>query len=139
MPDLMRPKWILAGVGLGVVIVLGAGIVGDVGWGPRAGVTVAGDVFSVLLFVIAGPLAAWELWCRLRSDPARSPGIGPDERFQMVDLRALAYTGLAMLLAVMAAFFFEVAHGRNGLEYIWLVFVAMIVYFGSVIYLRSRG
>jgi hypothetical protein len=139
MPHLMRPKWILAGVGLGVVIVLGAGIVGDVGWGPRVGVAVAANATLVLLLLGAVPLGAWELWCRLRSDSARSPGIGPDERLQMVDLRALAYAGLAMLLAVMAAFFFEIAHGRSGLQYEWLIFVAVIVYFGSVIYLRIRG
>ncbi|MDQ6901023.1 MAG: hypothetical protein M3072_16255 [Candidatus Dormibacteraeota bacterium] len=57
----------------------------------------------------------------------------------MLDLRATADAGVAVIAAALFAFVFEIAHGRSGLQYGWLSAVGGAIYLASVIYLRIRA
>jgi hypothetical protein len=75
-----------------------------------------------------------------RSETVRGlRGDGRDERFEMLDLRATAWAGLAVIVAVIAGFLFEIAHGRSGAPYTWLGAVGGLAYLASVVYQRIRG
>jgi hypothetical protein len=128
MPDLTRSRWTLPAfsVFLGLVLLGGAAI------GHQAGLGVY--MFGVMaVFGLAVLLGG-------KSETVRGlRGDGRDERFQMLDLKATAHAGLAVITAVIAGFVWEIAHGRTGEPYMWLGAIAGLVYLGSVIYQRSRG
>jgi len=55
-------------------------------------------------------------------------GDGRDERWAMIDLRATALAGLAVIVAVIVGFLIEIAHGRSGWPYTMLGAIAGLVY-----------
>jgi hypothetical protein len=55
-------------------------------------------------------------------------GDGRDERWAMIDLRATAVAGLAVIIAIIVGFFIEIARGRSGSPYGQLGAVAGIAY-----------
>jgi hypothetical protein len=75
-----------------------------------------------------------------RSDTIRGlRGDGRDERFAMIDLRASALAGFAVIMAVIVGFLVDVAEGRTGSPYDWLGAIAGVVYLGAIWVLRSRS
>jgi hypothetical protein len=64
---------------------------------------------------------------------------GRDERFAYIDLRATAYSGLALTVAIIGAFWFELANGRDGWRYTWLGVVGGLTYILSIVLLRLRS
>ncbi|MFI5287137.1 MAG: hypothetical protein ACHQ4F_12560 [Candidatus Dormibacteria bacterium] len=66
-------------------------------------------------------------------------GDGRDERFAMLDLRATALAGMALIIAVIVAFIVEVARGHSGEPYDWLGAIAGLAYIAAIIVLRVRG
>jgi drug/metabolite transporter (DMT)-like permease len=128
MPDLMHSKWTVPGASVLVGLVyLGSEIIGGHPW---LGV----QMFGIMAVFGAAVLLGG------RSETIRGlRGDGRDERFAMLDLRATAFTAVVIILAILAAFSFEVAHGRSGMQYAWLGAVGGLTYLASVIYLRIRG
>lgn len=75
-----------------------------------------------------------------RSETIRAlRGDGADERFAQIDLRATAYAGLVLTVAIIVAFVVELAQGRDGMQYAWLGAVGSVAYVASIIYLRWRA
>lgn len=66
-------------------------------------------------------------------------GIAPDERYRAIEQRALAATGLVLVLYVIAGFLWEQVHGRSGMPYTLMGAVAAVAYLGSIVYGRFRG
>jgi drug/metabolite transporter (DMT)-like permease len=75
-----------------------------------------------------------------RSETVRGLG-GPerDERWAMIDLRATAFAGAALVLAVIIGFLAEVARGEDGRPYSFLGAIAGLAYVAGVAYGRLRG
>lgn len=126
--DAPRPRWAapLFAAGLGVVGLL-AGALG-------------GQIESGLIIAIVMLLAALATFFAGRSELIRGlRGDGRDERFAQIDLRATAYAGLALTVAIIGAFWFELANGRNGTPYTWLAVVGGGTYLLSIAVLRVRS
>jgi hypothetical protein len=66
-------------------------------------------------------------------------GPGRDERWAMIDVHATALSGLVLILAVLGAWLYEIANGRDGNPYGWLAAVAGVSYILAVIILRRRS
>jgi hypothetical protein len=128
MPELMRSKWFLPGfsVLLGLMLLLAAAIGGQ----ARVGFWMFGVMAVFGLAILLGG----------RSETVRGlRGDGRDERFETLDLRATAYAGLVLMVAIIVAFLYEIAHGRSGDPYTWLGAIAGLAYLASVVYLRIRS
>ncbi len=127
-PDLMRSKWTLPGLSLVIGLVyLGSEVIGG---RPLLGV----EMFGIMAVAGAAILLGG------RSETIRGlRGDGRDERFATLDTRATANTALVIILALLAGFAFEIAHGRSGMQYVWPCAVGGLTYIASVIYLRIRG
>jgi hypothetical protein len=123
-----RSKWFLPlfSVALGVIMLAAMSIGGAVGWGfVSLGIMVA---FGALVLVGG------------RSETIRGlRGDGRDERFAQIDLRANAFAGLALIVAVIVAFLVSVANGQSGAPYDWLGAIAGLAYLVAVAVLRVRG
>jgi hypothetical protein len=75
-----------------------------------------------------------------RSDTIRGlRGDGRDERFAQIDTRATAVAGLAMMLAIIAGWLTEIAHGHSGNPYQWLGAIGGLAYIAAIGYFRWRG
>jgi hypothetical protein len=75
-----------------------------------------------------------------RSDTIRGlRGDGRDERFAMIDLRASAFAGLAVISAVIVGFLVEIGEGHTGSPYTWLAAIGGLVYLVAIGVLRSRS
>jgi hypothetical protein len=126
--SISRSKWFLPlfSVALGGVFFLAQWIGGDPGSGL---VSLAIMVGFGLLVLVAG-----------RSETVRGlRGDGRDERFAMMDLRATALAGLAVITAIIVAFAVELARGQDGQPYAWLGAVAGIAYVVGIVIQRLRG
>jgi hypothetical protein len=55
-------------------------------------------------------------------------GPGRDERWQLIDLRATALSGLAIMLALIGSWLYEIANGEDGSPYVQLVAVGGVAY-----------
>jgi hypothetical protein len=66
-------------------------------------------------------------------------GDGSDERFRQIDVHATAVAGLAVFVAIIAAFLVELARGHNGNPYGWLGAIGGLAYLAAVIIFRIRG
>jgi hypothetical protein len=55
-------------------------------------------------------------------------GDGRDERWAMIDMKATALAGIAVIIAVIVGFVIEIAHGRSGWPYTMLGAIGGIVY-----------
>jgi hypothetical protein len=65
-------------------------------------------------------------------------GPGRDERWEMIDVSATAFAGLVLIGAVLAAWLWEVAHGREGEAFARLGAVAGVAYIVAIAVLRAR-
>lgn len=125
---LCRSRWFLPlfSVGLGVVMLVALWIGGHLGDGLGA----LGLMGALgLVFLLGG-----------RSETIRGlRGDGRDERFAMIDLKATAFTGVAIIVAVIVAFLVEVARGRSGAPYDWLGAIGGVSYLAAILTLRWRS
>jgi hypothetical protein len=62
-----------------------------------------------------------------------------DERFAQIDLRATAVAGLTVLGTLMVAWLVEIARGRSGHPYDWLLAISGVSYLLAVAFFRWRG
>jgi hypothetical protein len=82
-----------------------------------------------LVFVVGG-----------RSETIRGlRGDGRDERFAMIDLKATATAGFAVILAVIIGLLVEVSEGHSGSPYTWLGAIGGLVYILAIGVLRLRA
>jgi hypothetical protein len=121
-------RWLLPlfCLGLGVVIFL-------VTW--LGGQLVAG-LISLGLFVAFGLLI---LVLTGRSETVRGLTVGRDERFAQIDLRATAFAGLVVLITMIVAWLVQIAQGRSGNPYGWLLAVSGLAYLLAIALFRWRG
>jgi hypothetical protein len=123
-----RSKWFLPAfsVGLGVVMLA----VWWLGGSPGEGVVSLGVMVGFGLLVLLGG----------RSETIRGlRGDGRDERFARMDLHATAITGLVLLVALIVAWLVEIARGRSGSPYGWLLALGGLAYLLAVAFFRWRG
>ena len=101
-----------------------------IGGNPGEGATALGVMAAVsALFLLGG-----------RSETLRGlGGPGRDERWAMIDVHATALTGLVLIVAVLGAWLYEVAQGRDGSPYGQLAAVAGVAYLIAVAVLRMRS
>jgi hypothetical protein len=66
-------------------------------------------------------------------------GDGRDERFAQIDLRATAFTGLVLIVALIVAWVIQIAQGHDGNPYGLLLALSGVTYLASVVILRWRG
>jgi hypothetical protein len=115
----------LFSVALGMIMLAAfwvGGHVGD-GLGALGVMTVMG-----LVFLVGG-----------RSETIRGlRGDGRDERFAMIDLKATAAAGFAVILAVIIGFLVEVSEGHSGTPYTWLGAIGGLIYMLAIGVLRWR-
>jgi Ni/Fe-hydrogenase subunit HybB-like protein len=75
-----------------------------------------------------------------RSETVRGlRGDGRDERFRTIDVRASAFAGFAVILALTIAWLVELARGQDGSPYGELMAVGGIAYLAAIAVLRWRG
>ena len=65
-------------------------------------------------------------------------GDGRDERFALIDLKATAASGFAIIVAVIVAFVVELARGLDGAPYTWLGAIGGVSYLLAIAWLRWR-
>jgi hypothetical protein len=123
-----RSRWSLPllSLALGVAILVAAWVGGQLG----VGLAGLGVMAAFALLVLAGG----------RSETVRGlRGDGRDERFASIDLRATAFAGTVVILAVIVGWLVELARGGDGSPYTWLGAVAGLAYLLGVAILRWRG
>lgn len=123
-----QPKWFMPTfcVFLGCLMLAAFWIGGKPGVGLAALGVMAG---LGLVFAVGG-----------RSETVRGlRGDGRDERWALIDMHATALTGLVLIVALIAAFLWEVAHGRDGAPYTQLCAIGGVAYAGFVALLRARS
>ncbi|MGN6681413.1 MAG: hypothetical protein ACTHKL_26910 [Streptosporangiaceae bacterium] len=121
-------KWFmpLFSLGLGVAILTASWIGGH----PGLGLYGLGVMAGCGLLLLAGG----------RSETIRGlRGDGRDERFAQIDLRATAFSGLAVIVALIVAWLVQVASGHSGRPYDWLLAIAGLAYLLAIVLLRWRG
>jgi Na+/H+ antiporter NhaD/arsenite permease-like protein len=113
-------------------------VLGCAAWAAEA---IGGDFRSgAISFAIMAAYALVVFAFSTRSDIAGVlAGNSPDERYRVIDQRALAATGLVLILYVIGGFLWEQAHGRSGMPFTLMGAVAGLTYLGAVVYGRFRG
>jgi hypothetical protein len=113
-------------------------VLGGAAWAAEA---IGGDFRSgAISFAIMAAYALVVFAFSTRSDIAGVlAGNALDERYRAIDLRALAATGLLLILYVIGGFLWEQAHGRSGMPFTLMGAVAGLTYLGSLVYGRFRG
>jgi hypothetical protein len=111
---------------LGVIVFIAFALGGNAGDGA-----IAGGVFVVLAGVFRFATGSETL--------QGLGGPGRDERWAMIDLRATALAGLVTISAIIGAWLWEIAHGRDASPYGQLGAVAGLAYVAAVVLLRWRG
>ncbi|MEU5050220.1 hypothetical protein [Streptomyces sp. NPDC021096] len=121
-------KWSLPAffLGFGVVCLVTASVGGHVGIGLVVFGVMA--VCGLTLLVLAH-----------RSQSYREAVDHPDERSRSINVRALAGVGVIVTVGNMSAFIGELASGRSGNPYYWMVIVAGIAYTVFIMLLRRRS
>lgn len=66
-------------------------------------------------------------------------GPGRDERWAQIDVYATAFAGIAVILALIGFWLWELAHGRDGSEYARIGAIGGVAYVLAVAYLRFRS
>ncbi len=75
-----------------------------------------------------------------RSDTLRGlGGPGRDERWSMIDLRATAFAGVALVLALTGAWLWELADGGDGGPYGQLLAIGGLSYIAAIAFGRWRS
>ena len=113
-------------------------VLGCAAWAAEA---IGGDFRSgAISFGIMAAYALVVFAFSTRSDIAGVlSGNAPDERYRAIDQRALAATGLVLILYVIGGFLWEQVHGRSGMPFTLMGAVAGLTYLGAVVYGRFRG
>ena len=102
--------------------------------------SIAGDpVYGVLALAVMVAFSGALLLARRRSETVKGLLDHRDERISSIDLRATAFTALAMIAVVLVAFVVQIARGQSGWPYSMIGFVGGVSYVAAVIYLRIRG
>jgi len=97
---------------------------------PRAGLygLAVMAAFGLLVLLLTG-----------RSETVSGLTIRRDERFAQIDLRATAFTGLVLVIAVIVAWLVEIGRGQSGHPYDWLGAIGGLAYLLAVAFFRWRG
>jgi len=74
-----------------------------------------------------------------RSETVRGLLDRRDERIVAIDLRATAFAGIAVIVAILVGAVLELARGHSGAPYIGLAVVAGLAYLAAVVAQRVRG
>jgi hypothetical protein len=127
-PDRNLRRWAapLVGLTIGIAYMIAAWISGN----PVLGL----EMFAIMLLFTGGMVLAAK-----RSETVKGLLDGRDERITSIDLKATAFAGGVVLLAVIGAFVVEIARGQDGLPYSWLGALGGVTYIGAVIALRIRS
>src|SRR5690348_11263546 len=127
-PAFTRSKWFLPlfSVSMGAVLLAASWLGGQ----PVAGLASLGFMIAFgLVFLLGG-----------RSETIRGlRGDGRDERFAQIDLKATAFTGLVLLVALIVAWLVATARGQSGSPYDWLLAIGGLGYLLAVAWFRWRG
>ena len=121
-------RWLLPlfSLGLGIVVFAVSWVGGQFGAGLVSLAIFA--AFGVLILLLTG-----------RSETVRGLTVGRDERFAQIDQRATAVAGLVVLVTLIAAWLVEIARGRDGDPYGWLLAVSGLSYLLAIAFFRWRG
>jgi hypothetical protein len=99
-----------------------------------------GDLeFGLFGLALMTGLAVVLLLVRRRSETVKGLLDRRDERINTIDLRATAFAGITVIVAVIIAFVVEIATGGDGSQYAWLGAIGGVAYIGAVIVQRIRG
>ena len=82
--------------------------------------------------------AATLLLAARRSETIRGLINHRDERINGIDLRATAFSGLAVILAILVGALVEMGRGHSGAPYTWLAAIAGLSYILAIVVLRVR-
>jgi hypothetical protein len=127
-PGLFRTPWFMPVF----CLVLGALSAGALALGGQR----SSAVFSLILFAVIAALLA----LGGRSETVRQlRGDGRDERWARIDLAATALSGLVLITVIIAACFYEWAHGRDGSPYAQLGALAGVSYVAALAILTRRS
>ena len=121
-----------------LVVPATAVVLGAAAWTAEA---VGGDFRAgAISFAIMAAYALVVFVLSTRSDIAGVlAGNARDERYRAIDERAVAVTGMVLILYVIGGFLWEQAHGRSGMPYTLMGAVAAAAYLASIVYGRFRG
>jgi hypothetical protein len=124
----MCSKWFMPGfcAALGIVVLVVNWVSGHLELGLVSLALFA--AFGLAVLLLAG-----------RSETIRGLTVQRDERFAQIDLRATAVSGLVLLITLIVAWLVELAHGRSGHPYDWLLAVGGLAYVLAVALFRWRG
>ena len=124
-----RSRWFVPAfaVAMGVLFLVVQWANGDPGSGLVSLAIMAG--FAAALIAFSGRSGTFEVM--------RNPH--SDERSAMLDLRATAFAGLALITAVLVAFFYELARGRDTSPYAQLGAVAGVAYLVALVVAQRRS
>lgn len=115
--------------GLGVIIGVAYLIAAWAGGRPAAG--------AVMLAIMLA-FSAVVLLASRRSETVRGLLDRRDERITAIDLRASAFAGTAVIVALLTAFIVELARGNPTGPYDWLAAIGGLAYVVAVVVLRMR-
>lgn len=109
------------------IVYLVAGLIGGQTWFGVGGLAVM-VVFAGVLWLV-----------RRRSETVQGLLNRRDERINTIDLRATAFAGGVVLVALFVAFAISIARGESGEPYDWLLGLGGVTFVGAVVVLRIRG
>jgi hypothetical protein len=117
----------LYSLGLGAIVLAAFALGGSAGDGAKA----------LVLFLV---VAAVFWFGSPRSDTLGGlGGPGRDERWAAIDLRASAVAGFVVILALVGAWLYELADGRDGDPYGRLLAAGGLAYVAAIAFLRRRS
>ncbi len=129
MSTWLRSRWWtpLYSLGLGAIVFAAFALGGNAADGAKA--------FALFVLVAVG------FWFGSpRSDTLGGlGGTGRDGRWAAIDLRASAFGGFVVLLALIGTWLYELADGRDGDPYGRLLAVGGIAYIAAIVFLRRRS
>jgi len=117
----------------GILLVAGAAVAVGVWKSGDHGFAVALLIFYVLCAVIA------YVWSAGSGDVAAILRVGGDERQRGMDLRATAFSGMAMGAACLIGAVLDLAGGGDGNPYAWLCAVGGASYVVALAWIKRRG
>jgi hypothetical protein len=128
MHRVTRSRWWMPAfsVSLGVAILIAGWAGGDLGFG----------LFGLALMTVLGAVF---LFGGRSETISGLGGPGRDERWESIDMRATAATGLLLITVIIGAWLWEIAHGRDGSPFGQLGAIAGLAYILSVAILRRRS